>query len=133
MVSTQTEAEIEEYLGQVPSWLELLSEAAGDHSWGIVRDLELEETELPAREKSLVALGAAAAMNCPYCVHFHREEAKLEDITETELAEATNLAATVRYFSTVLHGSETDLDEFKRETSEIVEYIEEQQATAAGD
>ncbi|WP_224449957.1 carboxymuconolactone decarboxylase family protein [Haloprofundus salilacus] len=131
MVSDQMRAEIEAYLGQVPSWLDALSEPAADHSWGVVRDLELGETELPNREKALVALGAAAAMNCPYCIHFHAEEARLEGVEERGRNEAVNVAANVRYFSTILHGAEVDLDEFRHETSEIVGYIEEQGAEAA--
>ena len=132
MVSNQTRNEIEEYLGQVPSWLDALSEPAADHSWGVVRDLELGETALPNREKALVAVGAAAAMNCPYCIHFHKEEAKLEGVSEEGLGEAANVAANVRYFSTILHGAEVDIDEFTAETDEIVEYIKEQEAAAAG-
>ena len=132
MVSMQSRKEIEETLGQVPSWLEALSEPAADHSWGVVRDLELSETELPNREKALVAVGAASAMNCPYCVRFHREEAKLEGVTDEELTEAVNVAAGVRYFSTILHGAEVDIDEFEDETTEIVEYIKDQQAAQAG-
>lgn len=132
MMSDQTRTEMEEYLGQVPSWLEALSEPAVDHSWGIVRDLEFGETELPSREKALVSFAAATAMGCPYCIHFHKEEAKLEGISETGIAEAANLAANVQYFSTVLHGAEVDLDEFRTETSEIVEHIEKQEAATAG-
>ncbi|WP_323192610.1 carboxymuconolactone decarboxylase family protein [Halostella sp. PRR32] len=132
MVSNKTKGEIEEYLGQVPNWLEALSEPAADHSWGIVRDLEFGETELPNREKALASVAAATAMGCPYCIHFHKEEARLEGVTEDGITEAMNVAATVRYFSTILHGAETDLDEFREETTEIVDYIEEQEAAAAG-
>ncbi|QLG63171.1 carboxymuconolactone decarboxylase family protein [Halorarum salinum] len=132
MVSDRTRGEIEEYLGQVPSWLESLSDPAADHSWGVVRDLELGETALPNREKSLVALGAAAAMNCPYCIRFHTEEAKLHDVSDEGLAEAVNVAANVKYFSTILHGAEVDMDAFATETDEIAEHIREQEAAAAG-
>ncbi|KTG10332.1 alkylhydroperoxidase [Haloprofundus marisrubri] len=132
MVSDQTRAEIEEYLGQVPSWLDALSEPAADHSWGVVRDLEFGETELAGREKALVALGAAAAMNCPYCIHFHSEEARLEGVDDVGRNEAVNVAADVRYFSTILHGAEVEVDDFRRETAEIVGYIEQQGAEAAG-
>lgn len=132
MVSKQTQAEIEEYLGQVPSWIEGVSAPAADHSWSLIRDLQFEETELPNREKALVALGAAAAMGCPYCIHFHREEARLEEVTEGGIAEAVNVAADIRYFSTILHGAEVDLDDFVDETTAIVEHIKEQQAAPAG-
>lgn len=132
MVSDETRREIEEYLGRVPSWIEEISEPAADHSWRLVRDLQFEETELPNREKALVALGAAAAMECPYCVHFHREEARLEGVTEEGVAEAVNVAADTRYFSTILHRAEVDLDDFVEETAEIAEHVEKQRAAAAG-
>jgi AhpD family alkylhydroperoxidase len=132
MVSDDAQVEIEQYLGRVPSWIESLAEPAADPTWGIVRDLQLEETDLPDREKALIGLGAAAAIQCPYCVHFHTEEAKLDGVGEEELAEAVNVAGTVRYLSTVLHGRGVDFDEFVDETSEIVEHVREQQA-AAGD
>ncbi|WP_266078965.1 carboxymuconolactone decarboxylase family protein [Haladaptatus caseinilyticus] len=133
MVSTEIRNEIEEDCGLVPSWITNLSEPASDHSWKLVRDLEFGETELSAREKALIGVGVAAAINCPYCTHFHKEDARMEDVTEVELEEAINLASTTQYFSTVLHGNEVDLDEFVDETTEIVEYIQRQQAAAGAD
>ncbi|WP_440005314.1 carboxymuconolactone decarboxylase family protein [Halomicrococcus sp. SG-WS-1] len=133
MVSTETRNEAEEYLGQVPSWIENLAEPAGDHSWKLMRDLELEETDLSAREKALVGVGVAAAIKCPYCVYFHKEDARMEDVTEDELAEAVNLASATQYFSTILHGTEVDVDEFVDETNEIVEHVKEQRAAAGAD
>ncbi|MEY7851818.1 carboxymuconolactone decarboxylase family protein [Natrarchaeobius sp. A-rgal3] len=133
MVSTEMESEMEEYMGMVPSWIEALPEPSADHSWAIVRDLQFGETELTGREKALVGLGAAAAIQCPYCVHFHTEEAKLEEVTEEELSEAIGVSSDVRYFSTVLHGAEVDYDEFVDETAKIVDHVEDQQAAAASD
>lgn len=133
MVSDDTRKEIEQYLGQVPSWIDALSPSASDHSWGIVRDLELGETDLSSREKALVGIGAAAAIQCPYCVHFHREEAKLEEVTDDEMAEAVNIAGSVKYFSTVLHGAEFDQRDFVDETTEIVKHVKEQQAAMGDD
>jgi len=131
MVSTETQNEIEEACGQVPSWIANLAEPASDHSWGLVRDLDFEETELSAREKALIGVGVAAAIKCPYCSYFHKTEARMEDVTDEEIAEAVNLASMTEYFSTVLHGTEVDLEDFVEETTEMVEYIEEQQAASA--
>lgn len=133
MVSSETRAEITEYLGRVPSWIEALPEPAADHSWGIVRDLQLEETELEQREKALVALGAAAAIQCPYCIRFHRAEAELEGVTDPGMSEAVAIASDVRYFSTVLHGAEVDHEEFASETAEIAEHVEDQRTAAPSD
>ncbi|MFC6953286.1 carboxymuconolactone decarboxylase family protein [Halorubellus litoreus] len=133
MVSAQTRAEVEEHLGQVPSFIEALPEAAADHGWGMMRDFQLGETELSGREKALVGLGAAAAIQCPYCIHFHKAESTMEGASDAELTEAVGIASGVRYFSTVLHGSEIDLDAFERETEQIVEHVEGQQAAPGDD
>ncbi|WP_458210191.1 carboxymuconolactone decarboxylase family protein [Haladaptatus sp. NG-SE-30] len=133
MVSTETRNEVEEYLGLVPTWIENLAEPASDQSWELVRDLEFGETELSAREKALIGVGVAAAIQCPYCIHFHKEDARMEGATEDELTEAVNLASTTQYFSTILHGTEVDIDDFVDETTEMVEHIEEQQAAPGDD
>lgn len=133
MVSTQARQEMEESLGRVPSWMEVVAEPASDHSWGLFRDLTFGETELTPREKALVGVGAAAVTKCPYCSHFHKEEARLAEVTDDELEEAVSLASSTQYFSTILHGNEVDLDEFVDETAEIVAYIEDQETAAADD
>lgn len=133
MVSEQTHQEIKETLGQVPSFMEILAEPASEHSWGIFRDLTLGDTELSDREKALVGVSAAATMQCPYCIYFHKQEARLAGVTDEELEETSNLAGATRYFSTMLHGNEVDQDDFTTETDEIVDYLKEQEAASADD
>lgn len=133
MVSDNTRTELEATLGTVPSFIAELADPAADHSWGIMRDLELSDTELPGREKALVGLGAAAAIQCPYCIHFHKAEAEMEGVSEEGMKEAMNVASAVNYFSTVLHGAEIEMDEFAEETAGIVAHIEEQQSVAGDD
>lgn len=133
MASERTIQEMEETLGRVPGFMEPLAEPASDHSWGIFRDLVLGETELSPREKALVGLGAAAVTKCPYCTYFHKEEARLADVTDEELEETVNVAANTQYFSTILHGNEYDHDEFVAETDEIIAHVRDRKETAADD
>ncbi|MFP8954161.1 carboxymuconolactone decarboxylase family protein [Natrialbaceae archaeon A-arb3/5] len=133
MASEDTQNELEEMLGLVPSWIDALPDVAGDHAWGMVRDLQFDETTLSQREKALVGLGAATAIQCPYCTHFHTAEAEMDDVTETELSEAIGIASDVQYFSSVLHGAQVDYDEFVEETADIVDHVENQQAAAPSD
>ena len=133
MVSDDARAEMEEHLGRVPSFIAELSDPAADNAWALLRDFELAETDLPAREKALVGLGAAAAMQCPYCVHFHKAEAKIDGVSEAERKEAIDIAAGVRYFSTVLHGAEVEMSEFAAETANIMSHVEGQQAAPSDD
>lgn len=133
MASKQTAQEIEETLGQVPGFMRILAEPASDHSWGFFRDLFLGETELSPREKALIGVSAAAAMQCPYCAYFHKEEARFTDVSEAGIKEAVNLAGSTRYFSTLLHGNEYEHDDFVAETDEIFEYLREQEGVVAED
>jgi len=133
MATQQTVQEIEESLGHVPGWMEVLAEPASNHSWGIFRDLLLGETELSPREKALVGVSAAAAINCPYCTYFHKEEARFAGVSESELEEATNVTGVTQYFSTVFHGNEYDEEEFVEETDQIFNHLEEQGKAQADD
>ena len=130
MATNEMHDEVEEYLGTMPSFIEAMSDSTAEHGWGIMRDLELGETELPGREKALIGVGVAAALQCPYCTYFHTEEATLNGASESEIEEAANLAAATRFFSTILHGAGIDHDEFVEETDAIVDHIESQHAEA---
>lgn len=128
MVTQETADEIESTLGLVPSFLEELPPPSGDQLWGIMRDLQLsDETEIPPKYKELIGLAAAAATNCRYCTLFHTEAAKLHGATPEEIAEANNLAGMTTSFSTFLHGQQTDLNTFRKETEAIVRHIQSQQ------
>src|SRR5687768_18623390 len=49
------------------------------------------EGALTAREKSLIALAVAHAVQCPYCIHAYSEDALRKASTPDELAEAANV------------------------------------------
>lgn len=133
MATQQTRQEMEEMIGQVPDFMGIVAEPASDQSWQIFRDLLMGETELAPREKALVGVSAAAAMQCPYCTYFHKEEARFADVSDDELKEAVNLASLTRYFSTLLHGNEFEQEDFFAETDEIFAYLREQESATADD
>jgi len=58
-------AEIAQMLGAVPGWIEGLPDPQLEHQWGLIKWL-LSDSALSAREKALVAFGAAEAAHCPY-------------------------------------------------------------------
>jgi hypothetical protein len=57
--------QIAQTLGAVPGWLEGLPDPQLEHQWGLIAWL-LSDSVLTAREKALVAFGAAATAHCPY-------------------------------------------------------------------
>ena len=57
--------QISKALGSVPGWLNRLPDKQLEHVWGYLAWF-LSDSKLTAREKALVAFGAAAGARCPY-------------------------------------------------------------------
>jgi alkylhydroperoxidase/carboxymuconolactone decarboxylase family protein YurZ len=57
--------QISQTLGGVPGWLDGLPDSQLEHQWGLTAWL-LSDSKLSARDKALVAFGAAAAARCQY-------------------------------------------------------------------
>jgi alkylhydroperoxidase/carboxymuconolactone decarboxylase family protein len=63
-----------------------------------------EEGSLTAREKSLIALAVAEAVQCPYCIDSYTQDCLSKGITEEQMTEATHVAAAIRGGATLAHG-----------------------------
>jgi hypothetical protein len=57
--------EVTQMLGAVPGWIEGIPDPQLEHQWELIKWV-LSDTGLSAREKALVAFGAAEAVHCPY-------------------------------------------------------------------
>ena len=57
--------QIRQTLGEVPGWLSGLPDPQLEYQWGLIAWI-LSDTALSARDKALVAFGAAEAVHCPY-------------------------------------------------------------------
>ncbi|MDR2180503.1 MAG: arsenosugar biosynthesis-associated peroxidase-like protein [Synergistaceae bacterium] len=62
------------------------------------------EGALTAREKSLIALAVAEAVQCPYCIDSYTQDCLTKGITEAQMTEATHVAAAIRGGATLAHG-----------------------------
>lgn len=63
-----------------------------------------EEGALSAREKSLIALAVAHAVQCPYCIHAYTEDAMKRGISEEQMMEAIHVTAAIRGGASLVHG-----------------------------
>ena len=52
-------------MGSVPGWVEGLPDGQLEHLWPLIV-WQLSDSALSARDKALVAFGAAGAAHCPY-------------------------------------------------------------------
>lgn len=63
-----------------------------------------KEGALTAREKSLIALAVAHAVQCPYCIDAYSTDTLEKGCTEEQLMEAVHVAAAIRGGASLVHG-----------------------------
>ncbi len=73
------------------------------------------DAALDQKTKELISLGVAAQVPCDYCVYYHQKAARALGATEAEIREALASAALVRKWSTMLNGSQYDMNTWRRE------------------
>ncbi|TVQ98324.1 MAG: 4-carboxymuconolactone decarboxylase [Desulfovibrionales bacterium] len=64
----------------------------------------MAEGELSAREKSLIALAVAHAVQCPYCIDAYAKECLEQGSNTAEMTEAVHVAAAIRGGASLVHG-----------------------------
>ena len=62
------------------------------------------EGALTAREKSLIALAVAHAVQCPYCIDAYSRDALAQGSNLDEMTEAVHVAAAIRGGASLVHG-----------------------------
>jgi AhpD family alkylhydroperoxidase len=130
--SQATYRDIEQTLGSVPTFFKQLPATAIVGAWAEMKAFQLNpETQLSGKTKELIGLAVAAQIPCQYCIYFHTAAAKANGATDEEVKEAVAMAAVVRHWSTVLNGTQVDLDGFKRDTDRVLDAAAEK-AKAAG-
>ncbi len=131
MSRSDVESEIRQTLGQIPSFFESMPDSALENSWNDFKEFQLQDSALTVREKQLIGYAVAAAIHCPYCTYFHESATTMMGSTSEQLEEANRMAADTSRYSSYLHGLQTDISEFKRQTDEIGQYLGEQARKAA--
>ncbi len=63
-----------------------------------------EEGALSAREKSLIALAVAHAIQCPYCIDAYTTDSLEKGADEAMMMEAVHVAAAIRGGASLVHG-----------------------------
>ena len=60
---------------------------------------------IPVKYKELIAIAVAVTTQCPYCIDIHTGNARKAGATDTEIVEATMVAASLRAGGAVTHAS----------------------------
>lgn len=67
--------------------------------------LALAEGEIPVKYKELIAVAVAVTTQCPYCIDIHSANARKAGATDTEIVEATIVAAALRAGGAITHAT----------------------------
>lgn len=67
-------------------------------------DAVMDEGALSAREKSLIALAVAHAVQCPYCIDAYTSAALEKGSDLDQMTEAVHVAAAIRGGASLVHG-----------------------------
>lgn len=62
------------------------------------------EGNLTAREKSLIALAVAHAVQCPYCIDAYSSDAFEKGWSEEQMMEAVHVASAIKGGAVLVHG-----------------------------
>ncbi len=63
-----------------------------------------KDSHLTAKEKSLIALAVAHAVQCPYCIDAYSSDAYEKGYTEQQMMEAVHVAAAIKGGAVLVHG-----------------------------
>lgn len=63
-----------------------------------------EEGALSKREKSLIALAVAHAVQCPYCIDAYTQESLQQGADLEQMTEAVHVASAIRGGASLVHG-----------------------------
>jgi len=63
------------------------------------------EGAIPVKYKELIGIAVALTTQCPYCIEIHSAGARKAGATETEIAEAAMVAASLRAGAAVTHST----------------------------
>ena len=64
-----------------------------------------EDGALSAREKSLIALAVAHAVQCPYCIDAYTKDTLQRGVTKEQMMEAIHVGAAIKSGATLVHGT----------------------------
>ncbi len=65
-----------------------------------------QEGALTEREKSLIALGVAHALQCPYCIEAYSKSCLVKGADEEQMMEAVHVASAIRAGTTLVYGTQ---------------------------
>ncbi|SEP18451.1 carboxymuconolactone decarboxylase family protein [Aquisalimonas asiatica] len=105
------------HAGDAPDFVQnTYPEHSVEEAWQNIQSIIVSpDTALDGKTKELIALAVSAQIPCDYCVYSHTRGAEAHGATDAEMREALATGALIRKWSTLLNGSQYDMDAFRQE------------------
>jgi AhpD family alkylhydroperoxidase len=121
--------DIERNLGKVPDFVRPIPKNSVAGSWLTIKGVIFNPmTSIPAKTKHLIALAVGSQIPGGHGVYWETQMSKLFGATDQEIAEAVEMAAITRHWSTWLNGNLFNEKEFKKEADKIFAHLKKQSA-----
>ncbi len=85
--------------GEISEWQKELGDKFFEYYGAVFKEGALTE-----REKSLIALAVAHAIQCPYCIDAYTDDLLKKGVEEEEMMEAVHVAGAIRGGASLVHG-----------------------------
>jgi alkylhydroperoxidase/carboxymuconolactone decarboxylase family protein len=85
--------------GKISEWQKEMGEKFFSYYGEVFKD-----GQLSAREKSLIALAVAHAVQCPYCIDAYSSDAFEKGWSEGQMMEAVHVAGAIKGGAVLVHG-----------------------------
>lgn len=102
---------------EVPDFVrDTYPEQGVDLAWEGIKSVFMDpDAALDGKTKELIAIAVSAQIPCDYCIYSHTRGAEAHGATDAEIREALATGALIRKWSTVLNGSQYDMERFREE------------------
>jgi alkylhydroperoxidase/carboxymuconolactone decarboxylase family protein YurZ len=125
MARQQLLEQVEQDFGLVPGFMADMPDPVLEQYWTTLNWV-LSDTALSARDKALVAFGAATAIHCSYWVPFHSAQFALNEMGDEHIKEASWVVQSVTGASAYIYGVDYNNEKFREELRAMVEHIKMQ-------
>ena len=119
--------EMKELAGTSMTVLDQVPDEVVDSEWRLLKWSLFDETLIPNRYRSLIAVAVAAVLRCRYAVRLHTELARVHGASEAEIAASVHHATLVSAWSARMNGVDVDPAEFAGEVERLVSHVMERE------
>lgn len=116
--------DIERNLGKIPFFVKPMPKNSVAGSWLTIKGVIFNPmTSIPAKTKHLIALAVGSQISGGHGVYWETQMSKLFGATDQEIAEAVEMAAITRHWSTWLNGNLFDEKGFRKEVDKAFAFV----------